>query len=135
MRPEIIAEFISKFGKAVELCAGYFYKIAYLLKEEGKILCVCDLNGEVEKIYTEKNIDFIRCDIRNPCEELINLCKKADVIYSIRPPMELWEDILKCAKVSKCNCIIRPMYLDSNPELKLKLINYKGEVFLVKVYL
>ena len=126
MRPQVIAEFIAGFGRAVEVCCGYYSGVARILKEMGLLLCVCDRNGNARKSFA--GIRFLVCDVENPGEELIEFCRKADVVYSIRPPPELWDAIFSLAEMTECICVIRPMSCEfiQNP------VVYMGEAFAVR---
>ncbi len=128
MRPEVIAEFVSKFGRAVEVCVGYYSKVAEILMKKNLLLCVCDSNPILKEYYCKKGIIFIECDVRKPSEELIKFCTRASVIYAIRPPPEIWNDVFALAKICNCRCVVRPMSSDCYG----KKIVYAGEIFLVQ---
>ncbi len=128
MRPEVIAEFVSGFGSAVELCVGHYAEVARILQRMGKLLCVNDVK-EIEL----PGIRFIRCDVRKPNKELLEVCKLADVVYSIRPPPELWYDIAKIAEKCGCHCVIRPMSCDAGWNLVgFERKYFRGEQFYVR---
>jgi len=127
VRPEVIAEFVAGFGKALEVCCGYYLEVARILKEWEKLLCVCDRNADVKNVCEKYGIEFIQCDVESPGYQLIEMCRIADVIYAIRPPPELWGSIISLAEVTGCRCVIRPMSCEfANPA-----VSYRGERFLV----
>ncbi len=133
MQPEVIAEYVSFFGNAVEVCTGYYSQVAELLKKMGKLLCACDINGDAKEKFLNAGIRFFECDVLNPCPELLKYCRKADVVYSIRPPVELWRAIAKLAEECGCACIIRPMVCDADAgsDVNYLVDYYKGEMFYV----
>ncbi|HIP25686.1 MAG TPA: hypothetical protein EYG81_04430 [Archaeoglobus profundus] len=122
MKAEIIAEYIVRNykGKVVEVGVGHNWRIAKILAEKGLDVVVTDIKPI--KIFCN-NIKFVIDDIMNPKMEIY---KKASLIYSIRPPPELYFYILSIAKVVKADCLIRPF---GNEFANGKLINYKGEKF------
>ena len=133
MQPEVIAEYVSSFGNAVEVCTGYYSQVAELLKKRGKLLCACDINGNAKEKFLSAGIRFFECDVFNPCHELLKCCREADVVYSIRPPVELWKAIAKLANRCSCACVIRPMQCDTyaGHNVDYRIDYYKGEIFYV----
>lgn len=131
MHPETVAEYVSTFGKAVELCSGYYAEVAKLLHKAGKLVCVCDINEEARSKFSKLGIKFVVCDIFDPCLDILEYCRKADVVYSIRPPPELWNSIAKLAENCNCVCVIRPMKFDLCNVKGFKLEYYKDEIFYV----
>jgi len=129
VRPLAIAEFVASFGKAVEVCCGYYCEVAKILKDRGLLLCVCDKNKEVGEVFSGLGIEFFACDVENPGDRLLEVCRKADVVYSIRPPPELWKSIFSLAKLTGCVCVIRPMSCDFVERRHLR--SHGGENFLV----
>lgn len=76
------------------------------------------------KKFVHGDIIYMVDDITNP---RIEIYKNSSLIYSIRPPFEIQQDIIKVAKMVNADCIIRPLYGDE--PVTGKLINYKGEFF------
>ncbi|HIP63340.1 MAG TPA: hypothetical protein EYH04_04420 [Archaeoglobus profundus] len=122
MKAEIIAEYIIKHyeGKIVEVGIGYNWRIAKILAEKGLDVVVTDIKP-IEIPYD--NIKFVIDDIMSPKKEIY---KGASLIYSLRPPPELYSYILSIAKDVKADCLIRPF---GNEFASGKLVNYKGERF------
>jgi len=121
VRPEAIAEYISRYDKAIEVCVGNYWEVARLLGN--KLIAAVD----VKKTEVPAGIRFYIDDVTSP---KLDIYRKADVIYSIRPPPELWNDILALAMKANADCLIRPM---GNEFLNFpfKLVNYKGERFYI----
>lgn len=118
----LLAEFISKNYDpqvVVEVGIGKKWEVAIQLSTAGfKVIAtdVMDINP--------RGLDFVKDDITNP--EMI-IYRKAGLIYSIRPPPELFSSIIDVARSAGADCLIRPLgneFPDGG-----KLINYKGEWF------
>ncbi|ENN95861.1 hypothetical protein J422_05549 [Methanocaldococcus villosus KIN24-T80] len=128
MKNEVVAEFIRniakeyKFKNIVEVGVGYNYSVALSLREFN--IFVVDINENAIKKARMMGLKGYVDDVFNPN---IYIYKNVDLIYSIRPPIELQLAILELAKIVNCKVIIRPMY--NEPPLELKLKNYKGEIF------
>ncbi|MBQ6813853.1 MAG: hypothetical protein IJP12_04355 [Methanobrevibacter sp.] len=111
----------NKKTKVVEIGVGKFQKISKHLKE----------NKDIELLMTDinpANEDIIKDDVFNPN---MNIYHNADLIFSIRPPSELQEAIMKIRDRVDCNLIIKPLFNeDINIKTKkLKLKNYKRASF------
>ena len=122
MRPEVIAEYIKhRYSRAIEVCIGNYWEVARLLGS--KLIAAVDT-----RICNNGKIPFYVDDITEPS---LGIYLQADLIYAIRPPPELWTDILHLAEKINADCLIRPM---GNEFLILpfKLVNYRGEWFYVK---
>jgi len=65
--------------------------------------------------------EFVKDDITKPNVEIY---KGSEIIYSIRPPPELYPFLREIAKKVKALLIIKPLATDEPPEFKL--VNYKG---------
>ena len=66
---------------------------------------------------------FYLDDITSP---KIQIYKGASLIYSIRPPPELFSAILMVSQKIGADCIIKPLYGDY---MDAKIVNYKGVQF------
>ena len=60
----------------------------------------------------------------------MDIYKKSDVIYSIRPPPELYPYLIDIARKVKALLVIRPFSLDEPPKI-FKLVNYKRAVLYI----
>lgn len=60
----------------------------------------------------------------------IDIYKGSDVIYSIRPPPELYPYLIDIARKVEALLVIRPFSLDEPPKI-FKLVNYKRAVLYI----
>ncbi len=118
-----LAEFIaSKYaGKVVEVGIGNYTKVAKRLADLGFEVVATD----IKPMRVPENVKFYLDDISNPNLEIY---RSSRLIYSIRPPMELFKDILRVAVSVGADCIIKPLYGEYPSG---KLVNYKGLSFYV----
>lgn len=116
-----LAEYISLnySGKVVEIGIGHRFDVAVLLAKKGLRVIAVDN----KQIKTPKEIEFYVDDVTNP---KIEIYERASLIYSIRPPPELFAPIKTLAKKVRADCIIKPLYGDY-PGGELR--NYKGLYF------
>jgi hypothetical protein len=117
----LIADYISRnySGKVVEVGVGRRWDTAKELAEKGFEVIVVD----VIDILPE-GLRYIRDDITNPDSRVY---QNASLIYSIRPPVELYPYIIEIARKVRADCIIRPLsneFPDGG-----ELVNYIGERF------
>ena len=109
--------------KIVEIGAGKFQTISNNLSE----------NENIEILMTDidpANENVIKDDVFNPN---INIYKDADILFSIRPPAELQEAIMKIRDEVDATLIIKPVF---NEDLniktqKMKLKNYNRASFYI----
>ncbi|MFO7968018.1 MAG: UPF0146 family protein [Archaeoglobaceae archaeon] len=117
-----LAEFISTYYEpqvVVEVGIGKKWDIAIQLSSAGfKVIATDIMDLEPE------DFDFVKDDITNPD---ISLYKKSGLIYSIRPPPELFSSIIHVARSAGADCLIRP--LGNEFPQGGELINYRGERF------
>ena len=121
-----LAEYISKnySGKVVEIGIGNYWKVADELARKGFEVIATD----IKSIHVPRKIKFTVDDVSNPTLEVY---LGAKLIYSIRPPFELFDSIKKLAEKIGADCIIKPLY----GEIPVgKLVNFKGLSFYVWIY-
>ncbi len=107
-------------GKVVEVGSGSFFKVAIELQKKGfDVTCT-----DIRDIKAPKGIKFVIDDINSPTLEIY---KGSSLIYSIRPPSELFEAIRSLSRKVGADCIIKPLP-DEIPE-NFSLINHKGDFF------
>lgn len=70
--------------------------------------------------------EVLRDDISKPDMEIY---KNADLIYAIRPPLELYPYLEKVACDVKADLIIRPLLSEGMNRKEGELINYKKAIF------
>ena len=109
--------------KIVEIGAGKFQTISKNLSEDGNIdIIMTDIDPANENI--------IKDDVFNPN---MNIYKGADILFSIRPPAELQEAIMKIRDDVNATLIIKPLFNeDLNMKTKkMKLKNYNRALFYI----
>ena len=109
--------------KIVEIGVGKFQAISKSLSENENIeLIMTDINPANEEI--------IKDDVFNPN---MSIYENADIIFSIRPPAELQEAIMKIRDKVNAILIIKPLFNeDLNMKTqKMKLKNYNRASFYI----
>ena len=109
--------------KIVEIGAGKFQTISKNLSEDGNIdIIMTDIDPANENI--------IKDDVFNPN---MNIYKGADILFSIRPPAELQEAIMKIRDNVNATLIIKPLFNEdiNTRNVKMKLKNYKKASFYI----
>ena len=109
--------------KIVEIGVGKFQAISKSLSE----------NENIELIMTDidpANEEIIKDDVFNPN---MSIYENADIIFSIRPPAELQEAIMKIRDKVNAILIIKPLFNeDLNMKTqKMKLKNYNRASFYI----
>ena len=109
--------------RIVEIGAGKFQTISKNLSE----------NENIDIVMTDidpANENIIRDDVFNPN---MNIYKDADILFSIRPPAELQEAIMKIRDKVNATLIIKPLFNeDLNMKTKkMKLKNYNRASFYI----
>ena len=112
-----------KKTKIVEIGVGKFQTISKNLSE----------NENIELIMTDidpANEDIVKDDVFNPN---MSIYEDADILFSIRPPGELQEAIMKIRDEVNATLIIKPLF---NEDLniktqKMKLKNYNRASFYI----
>ena len=117
------SEKTGKKTKIVEIGAGKFQTISKNLSE----------NENIDIIMTDigpANENIIKDDVFNPN---MNIYKDADILFSIRPPAELQEAIMKIRDEVDATLIIKPLFNeDLNMKTKkMKLRNYNRASFYI----
>lgn len=117
------SEKTGKKTKIVEIGAGKFQTISKnLSKNENIDVTMTDIDPA--------NEDIVKDDVFNPNMEIY---EGADIIFSIRPPGELHEAIMKIRDEVNATLIIKPLF---NEDLniksqKMKLKNYNRASFYI----
>ena len=117
------SEKTGKKTKIVEIGAGKFQTISKNLSENENIdILMTDIDPANESI--------IKDDVFNPN---MNIYKDADILFSIRPPAELQEAIMKIRDNVDATLIIKPLFNeDLNMKTKkMKLKNYNRASFYI----
>jgi hypothetical protein len=121
--PEVIAEYIlSRYtGKVVEIGIGYYPTVALMLSEKLDVIAT-----DSREVRVPSRVKFFVDDIFDPD---LRIYQNASLIYSIRPPPELYKPLVSLAEKVEADCLIRP-FANEAPEGG-KLLNYKGERFYI----
>lgn len=116
-----VADYIAEnySGKVVEVGVGRFTAVAEILAKRGFEVVVTD----IVKRDVPEGCRFYLDDITSP---KIQIYEGASLIYSIRPPPELFSAILMVSQKIGADCIIKPLYGDY---MDAKIVNYKGVQF------
>lgn len=117
-----LAEFISKNYDpqvVVEVGIGRKWDVAIQLSAAGFEVIATDVMD-----IDPQGFGFVKDDINNPDMSIYRI---AGLIYSIRPPPELFTSIMNVARSAGADCLIRPLS-NEFPE-NGELINYRGERF------
>ncbi len=119
-----IAEFIAKnySGKVVEVGIGNFTAVAEYLAKRGFEVVATD----VVKRRVPEGVRFYIDDVSSP---KLDIYRHSSLIYSLRPPPELYGHILRVAKEVGADCLIKPLYGDY---YDCRIINYKGLSFYLR---
>ena len=117
------SEKTGKKTKIVEIGAGKFQTISKNLSE----------NENIDIVMTDidpANENIIKDDVFNPNMSIYN---GADILFSIRPPAELQEAIMKIRDDVNATLIIKPLFNeDLNMKTKkMKLKNYNRASFYI----
>ena len=117
------SEKTGKKTKIVEIGAGKFQTISKNLSE----------NENIDIVMTDidpANENIIKDDVFNPNMSIYN---GADILFSIRPPAELQEAIMKIRDNANATLIIKPLFNeDLNMKTKkMKLKNYNRASFYI----
>lgn len=118
----LLAEFISKNYDpqvVVEVGIGKKWDVAVQLSTAGFEVIATDVMD-----IDPSGFNSVKDDITNPD---MRLYRNAGLIYSIRPPPELFSSIIDVAGSAGADCLIRPLgneFPDGG-----ELINYRGEKF------
>ncbi|MFP4005798.1 MAG: UPF0146 family protein [Candidatus Hadarchaeia archaeon] len=109
--------------KIVEIGIGNYPIIFLDLK---KCFPKCNLIAtDIEKKHVSKKIDPTIDNITNPNQAPY---KGADLLYSIRPPYELYKYILELAEEIESDVLIMPLSSEESP-VSGKLVNHSGNSF------
>jgi len=116
----IASNFKNQDNKIVEIGVGREYSVYNELRKrlKAEVLAV-DININSE--------NFIRDDITKPD---MNIYRKSEIIYSIRPPPELYPFLKEIAESVRALLIIKPLATDEPPK-GFKLVNCKGLIFYI----
>ncbi len=120
-----LAEFIARFysGRVVEVGVGYFPHVAQRLSEMGLKVILIDRE---ERLLAGMRVK--KDDIFAPRREIY---QGADLIYSIRPPLEMQLALGELAAAVSADVIVRPLQdeIAQIAGFSRKLVNYREAMF------
>ena len=121
---DVVVEFISERydGKVVEIGIGNYHCVAEGLALRGFEVVATDFRI----VNTPECVKFYVDDVMDPN---IEIYRGASLIYSLRPPLELYPYIINLARTVEADCLIR--LFGNEFAVDGKLINYKGQRFYV----
>jgi len=94
------------YSHAVEVGIGRNTEAAQILSGTGKLLCSTD----VKKIPVPEDLSFVIDDVFSPD---ISLYREADVIYAIRPAIEMIPPLIGLAEIVNCDLIVYHLGFES----------------------
>ncbi|MBP2172670.1 UPF0146 family protein [Methanococcus voltae] len=108
----------------LELGVGFYFEMALKLKKNNYNVTVMDFNQKAIDNANYLGLDAFKDDLFNPNHSLY---REYDIIYSVRPPRDLQNDIYNIAKLNNCKLVIQPLS-NETPLESLKVINYNGKI-------
>ncbi len=116
-----LAEYIAAnySGKVVEVGVGSYFEVAERLANAGLKVVTVDIVPR----NAPSSVEFYVDDVSKPSMEIYT---GASLIYSIRPPPEIFESIKRVAFAVNADCIIKPLYGDFPGG---RLVNFRGLAF------
>lgn len=121
---QYIAERYKSAIKIVEVGAGRTTSLAAEVKRllpDSRVVIV-----DLEKPpIMPSGVEFFKDDLMNPNLEIY---EEADLIYSFRPPFELYGHLLDVARKVGADLLLKPVTDERVPE-EGKLVNYRGIPF------
>ncbi len=118
----LLGEFISKNyapQMIVEVGIGKKWEVAIQLSAAGFEVIATDVMD-----INPRGFDFVKDDITDPD---MSVYENVGLVYSIRPPPELFSSIIDVARSAGADCLIRP--LSNEFPQGGELVNYRGERF------
>lgn len=131
---EYVTENYRGAKKIVEVGVGRFPKVAIEIKRALPSTEVVVVDSNPETISEIKCIfpalRAVQDDVQKPN---VQMYAGADLIYSIRPPLELWSHLIDVSKYSHSDLIIKPLH-DELPSVapEFQLVNFRNSSFLLR---
>ncbi len=119
-----LADYIARNyrGKVVEVGIGWYWDVAISLSKRSFDVVATD----IREIPAEGGVRFVIDDVTKPN---IEIYRGASLIYSIRPPPELFEAIRRTARAVGADALVKPLH-NEFPE-GWRLVNFNGLGFYV----
>ncbi len=115
-----ILEFFPGLKRAVEVGVGRRREVLEELRSRGVQVLGTDI------------VPLPGVAVDDAAEPDLSLYRDAELIYSLRPPPELYPHLLRLARRTGAHLLIVPMSTDPPPE-QMRLVNYRGIAFYVLV--
>ncbi len=122
----LLSEFVKRnySGRVVEVGCGRRSRTAFILTRSLGIIVTDILESEAVDECIKPF--YIKDDITSPD---LNLYQNAQLLYSLRPPLEIQRSILRVALSVKADALLKPLDDEIIDGLRTCLKNYKGLAF------
>ncbi|MGZ7145242.1 MAG: UPF0146 family protein [Halobacteriota archaeon] len=122
----LLSEFITRnySRRIVEVACGRYSRVAFTLSQSVEIRATDVLESEAvdERIRPL----YYKDDIMSPD---LRLYQNAQLLYSIRPPLEIQHGILNVARAVHADVLVKPLSDEIIDALRAYLRNYRGIAF------
>lgn len=116
-----LVDYISSlYKKAVEIGIGHYPDIAYSLHKRGVEIFATDI-----KHFNYKGIKVVVDDITDPD---FSIYRDVEIVYSIRPPLELVPYMHRLANIIHADLIVKPLTSD---HIEGKLVKHGNTNFFI----
>ena len=112
-------------ARLVEVGVGRRDGTARRLAEAGFDVTAID----VRDVETHESIEFTHDDVASPD---VSVYEGAALVYSVRPPYEIHEDIDRVARSVGADTLLAPLADEGTPLSGFELVNHEGHAFLVR---
>jgi hypothetical protein len=123
---KLLTEFIRNnyAASVVEVGCGRYSATAHALRSVFKVTATDIL----EKEYIDRRLRhiYVKNDITRPD---LSLYRGANLIYSIRPPLEIQQNIVDLSEQLNADALIKPLGSEIIADRRLNLCNYRGLPF------
>ena len=122
----MLSEFVKRnySGRVVEVGCGRRSRTAFILTRSLDIIVTDILESEAVDGCIKPF--YIKDDITSPD---LNLYQNAQLLYSLRPPLEIQHSILRVALSVQADVLLKPLDDEIMDGLRARLKNYKGIAF------
>ncbi len=119
----LLAEFIKRnySQKIVEIACGTYSQVAFTLSQSLQVVAT----DVLERAAVDERIKplYVKDDVTSPD---LRLYQNAQLLYSIRPPLELQHAILNVAHIVHADVLIKHLGDEIIDTLRTSLRNYEG---------
>jgi len=120
---EALLEFIRNnySARLIEVASGRYSEVAIALRSEFNMTATDIL--EIDRVDRRLKPIYIKDDVTRPD---LRLYRGANLIYSIRPPMEIQRSIIEVSEQIGADTFIKPLGSEIIEDPRLSLINIRG---------